>query len=123
VRKKVVFSLSQMNNQKARAKLMDVVRSSDDAELRGETVFWIAQTGGEQAVDFLIQLYDAEKSVQVKKKIIFALTQAKNQKAALHKLMAIGKSDPSPEARKEAIFWIGQSRDPEAIKFIEDLLK
>jgi len=123
VRKKVVFSLSQMNNQKARAKLMDVVRSSDDAELRGETVFWIAQTGGDQAVDFLIQLYDSEKSVQVKKKIIFALTQAKNQKAALHKLMAIGKSDPSPEARKEAIFWIGQSRDPEAIKFIEDLLK
>lgn len=123
VRKKLVFSLSQMNNQKARAKLMDVVRSSDDAELRGETVFWLAQTGGDQIVDFLGQLYDSEKTVEVKKKIIFALTQTKNQKAALRKLMAIGKSDPSPEARKEAIFWIGQSRDPEAIKFIEDLLK
>jgi HEAT repeat protein len=123
VRKKVVFSLSQMNNQISRAKLMDVVRSSDDAELRGETVFWIAQTGGDQTVDFLIQLYDAEKSVQVKKKIIFALTQTKNKKAALRKLMAIGKSDPSPEARKEAIFWIGQSRDPEAIKFLEEILK
>jgi len=123
VRKKIVFSLSQMNNPKARAKLMDVVRGSDDPELRGETVFWLAQTGGDQIVEFLSQLYDSEKAIAVKKKIIFALTQTKNHKAALRKLMAIGKSDPSPEARKEAIFWIGQSRDPEAIKFIEDLLK
>ncbi|MEN3333258.1 MAG: hypothetical protein V7641_2623 [Blastocatellia bacterium] len=123
VRKKIVFSLSQMNNPKSRAKLMDVVRSSDDAELRGETVFWLAQTGGDQIVDFLSQLYDAEKTVQVKKKIIFALTQAKDHKAALRKLMAIGKSDPSPEARKEAIFWIGQSHDPEALKFLEEILK
>jgi HEAT repeat protein len=123
VRKKLIFSLSQMNNPKARAKLMDVARGSDDAELRGETIFWLAQTGGDQAVDFLSQLYDSEKAVEVKKKIIFSLTQAKNHKAALHKLMAIAKSDPSPEARKEAVFWIGQSNDPEAVKFLEDILK
>ena len=102
---------------------MDVVRSNDDAELRGETIFGLAQTGGDQTVAFLSQLYDAEKTTEVKKKIIFSLTQAKDKKAALHKLMVIGKSEPSPELRKEAIFWIGQSRDPEAIKFIEDLLK
>lgn len=123
LRKKIVFSLSQMNNPKARTKLMDVVRRSDDAELRAETVFWIAQTGGAQALEFLVQLYDSEKSVEVKRKIIFSLTQTHDQKAALRKLMAIGKSDPSPELRKEAIFWIGQSQDPEAIKFLEDILK
>ena len=60
--------------QKARAKLMDVVRSSDDAELRGETIFWLAQTGGDQTVAFLSQLYDSEKTTEVKKKIIFSLT-------------------------------------------------
>ncbi|HJQ25140.1 MAG TPA: HEAT repeat domain-containing protein [Blastocatellia bacterium] len=123
IRKKIIFSLSQMNNQKARTKLMDVVRSSDDAELRGETIFWLAQTGGNNTVDFLGQLYDSEKTMEVKKKIIFSLTQAREKKAALHKLMAIARSDPSPELRKEAIFWIGQSRDPEAIKFLEDILK
>jgi HEAT repeat protein len=123
VRKKLVFSLAQMNNPKSRAKLMEVVRGSDDPELRGETVFWLAQTGDEKTVDFLSQLYDAEKTAEVKKKIIFAMTQAKDHKAALRKLMAIAKSDPSPEARKDAIFWIGQSRDPEAIKFLEDILK
>jgi HEAT repeat protein len=123
IRKKIIFSLSQMNNQKARAKLMDIVRSSDDTQVRGESVFWLAQTGGENTVDFLGQLYDSEKTIEVKKKIIFSLTQARDKKAALRKLMAIGKSDAAPELRKEAIFWIGQSRDPEAIKFIEDLLK
>jgi HEAT repeat protein len=123
VRKKLVFSLAQMNNPKAHAKLADIARGTDDPELRGETIFWLAQTGGDQTVDFLSQLYDSEKTVEVKKKILFALTQAKDRKAALHKLMAIAKSDPSPEARKEAVFWIGQSNDPEAVKFLEDILK
>jgi HEAT repeat protein len=123
IRKKIIFSLSQMNNQSARAKLMDVARGTDDPEVRGETIFWLAQTGDAKTVDLLSQLYDAEKDVSVKKKIIFSLTQTRDKKAALHKLMAIAKSDPSPEARKEAIFWLGQSRDPEAIKFIEDILK
>ena len=123
IRKKIIFSLSQMNNQKARAKLMAVVRGGDDAELRAETIFWLAQTGGDNIVDFLSQLYDSEKTIEVKKKIVFSLTQAREKKAALQKLMAIAKSDPSPELRKEAIFWIGQSRDPEAIKFLEDFLK
>lgn len=123
LRKKIIFSLAQMNNPKARGKLMDVVRNSDNPELRGETIFWLAQTGGDDTVNFLSQLYDSEKTIEVKKKIIFSLTQAKNRKAALQKLMAIAKSDPSPEARKEAVFWIGQSHDPEAIKFLEDILK
>ena len=95
------------------------------AEASPETVCsaLLAQTGGDQTVDFLSQLYDSEKSIEVKKKIIFSLTQAKDHKAALHKLMAIARSDPSPEARKDAVFWISQSNDPEAVKFIEDILK
>jgi len=37
--------------------------------------------------------------------------------------MQIAKSDASVEMRKKAIFWLGQSRDPEAVKFIEEILK
>jgi hypothetical protein len=37
--------------------------------------------------------------------------------------MDIAKRDSSLQARKEAIFWLGQSSDPEAAKFLEEILK
>ena len=58
----------------------------------------------------------------MKKKIIFSLSQT-GQKAALRKLMEIAKTDSSTELEKQAIFWLGQSNDPDAIKFLEELLK
>ena len=67
-------------------------------------------------------MYDAEKDSGVKDQLIFAISQS-SQKAALRKLVQIAKSDASIEMRKKAIFWLGQSRDPEAVKFIEDILK
>ena len=70
----------------------------------------------------MIQLYDTEKSDEVKKKVVFSLSQT-NKKRALQKLMAIAKADPSLQARKEAIFWLGQSGDPDAVKFLEEILK
>ncbi len=45
------------------------------------------------------------------------------QKSAVRKLMAIARSDESVEMRKMAVRYLGQSRDPEAMKFLEDLLK
>jgi hypothetical protein len=39
------------------------------------------------------------------------------------KLIDIAKRDSSTELRKQAIFWLGQSNDPDAIKFLEELLK
>ena len=58
----------------------------------------------------------------MKKKIIFSLGQL-NKKNCLRKLMEIAKSDPSVQVRKEAVFWLGQSNDPDAQKFLEEILK
>jgi hypothetical protein len=46
-----------------------------------------------------------------------------NQKKCLRKLMQIAKSDSSVQARKDATFWLGQSNDPDALKFLEEILK
>jgi len=45
------------------------------------------------------------------------------QKSAVHKLMTIARSDPSVEQRKLAVRYLGESKDPEALKFLEELLK
>ena len=45
------------------------------------------------------------------------------RKRALRKLMEIAKSDASVDVRRSAVHWLGQSKDPEALKFIEEILK
>jgi HEAT repeat protein len=67
-------------------------------------------------------MYDAEKDPQVRVVLMRAFGDSK-QKNAVHKLMTIARNDPSVEQRKLAVRYLGQSKDPEALKFLEDLLK
>jgi HEAT repeat protein len=67
-------------------------------------------------------MYDTEKDPQVRVALMRAFGDSK-QKSALHKLMTIARNDPSVEQRKVAIRYLGQSKDPEALKFLEDFLK
>ena len=40
----------------------------------------------------------------------------------IDKLMDIASNDPDRDLRKQAIFWLGQSRDPRVQKFLLDLI-
>jgi hypothetical protein len=37
--------------------------------------------------------------------------------------MEVARGDASREMRKQAIHWLGQSRDPRAMKLLQDLLR
>ena len=38
------------------------------------------------------------------------------------RLIDVARTNRNPEVRKQAIFWLGQSHDPRALKFFEDVL-
>ena len=42
--------------------------------------------------------------------------------SALEKLIEIAKRDPSPDLRKRALFWLGQSEDSRAVQAIQDII-
>jgi hypothetical protein len=46
----------------------------------------------------------------------------RREPAAVDKLMAIAKSDPNSELRKQALFWLGQKNDPRVRQFLRDLI-
>jgi HEAT repeat protein len=73
-------------------------------------------------VEDLIRLYDAERDEDVKNRLLHAFSQLKQERALL-KLMDVARTDASRELRKQAIHWLGQSRDPRALKFLQDLLR
>jgi len=58
----------------------------------------------------------------VKKKAVFALTQMPaGQGVPL--LIQVARSNQNAAVRKQAMFWLGQSKDPRALAYIEEVLK
>ena len=86
---------------------------------RKQALFWFGQTG-ESAQD----LVDLDASLQgetLRDQYTFVLSQRRDD-SSLHKLIDIARRDPSSHVRKQAMFWLGQSRDPQAIQFFKDIL-
>ena len=67
-------------------------------------------------------MYDAENDETMKSQFLFAFSQSRS-KDAIQKLIQVAKSDSSMTMRRKAVTYLGQSRDPEAAKFLEELLK
>jgi HEAT repeat protein len=120
IRRQVTFVLSQCGGPRAAAKLLEIAKSGNDVEVRKQAIFWLGQH--EQTTETLISLYDSEANGDIKSQIMFTLSQSPS-KAGLRKLIDIARNDKSVELRKRAIFFLGQSKDPEAEKFLEDILK
>jgi hypothetical protein len=85
-------------------------------------VFWLGQAAGEAAVAGLTGLATGnDQDEQVKESAIFALSQLHNG-AGVEPLIKIARSNPDPQLRKKALFWLGQSDDPRALALFEELL-
>jgi HEAT repeat protein len=52
---------------------------------------------------------------------VFALSQLPKDES-IPKLIEVARNQKSPEVRKQAFFWLGQSHDPRALEFIEQVL-
>ena len=59
---------------------------------------------------------------ELRAKVIFSLSQRRNDAAAVDKLVEIARKETDPELRKQALFWLGQSRDPRAAAILEEII-
>ena len=91
-------------------------------EIRTQSVFWLSQIAGESITANLAALTgDAAMDREVRKQAVFALSQ-RPSKEGVPALIEIAKSNRDPEIRKNALFWLGQSRDPRALALFEEIL-
>jgi len=124
VKEEVLRALGNHESPRARARIAEIARArGGDRELRSTAIRLLADHDEDaSAVDTLAGLYDSEPDAEIKEEILRALGNTK-QKAALRKLFDVARRDPNVELRKRAISLIGESDDPEAAKFLEELLK
>jgi HEAT repeat protein len=121
LRKKVIFALSQNEAPESLDALVRAARSDHDPDVRAEAIFWLAQKAGEKAAATLGEAIDDDPDVDVKKKAVFALSQLPADEG-VPLLIGVVKRHRHPDVRREALFWLGQSGDPRALAFIEEIL-
>jgi len=121
LKEKVLFSISQIGGADNLNWLMDLAANEQEpVEMRKKALFWAGQSD-DVSLERLTALYDRMKSPEMKEQMIFVYSQ-RDEGAALDKLIDIAKHETDPELRKKAIFWIGQSHDPKAAQYLQEVV-
>jgi HEAT repeat protein len=89
--------------------------------VRGEALFWLAQKAGRKAAGAITDAIEQDPETKVKERAVFALSQLPTDEG-VPRLIDVARANRNPAVRKQAIFWLGQSRDPRALAFFEEIL-
>ncbi len=123
IREHAIFALTQSKEPDA---LDTVVRAAHDDKsprVRGQALFWLAQKGARKTAQAAISEAIAnDPETEVKKRAVFALTQMPAGEG-VPLLIQVARSNQNAAVRKQAMFWLGQSKDPRALAYIEEVLK
>jgi HEAT repeat protein len=120
-RKKLAFDLSVNHDPAAIDDMIRMAKSDKDTGVREQAIFWVGQKASAKALATLKDAVKDDPEVRVRKKAVFALSQLPKDQA-VPELLHVAQTNPSPEIRKEAIFWLGETHDPRALAYFEEIL-
>jgi HEAT repeats len=122
VRERAVFALSENKDPDATPAIVRVAREDKSTQVRARALFWLAQRASKQiSEDAISRAIEQDPDTEVKKKAVFALTQIPNGDG-VPLLIEVARTNRNAAVKKQAMFWLGQSKDPRAVKFFEDVL-
>jgi len=88
---------------------------------RTQAVFWLGQAASDATGALEELTADEKEDMDVREQAIFALSQRPKDEGT-PVLLKIARGTGSPRLRKKAIFWLGQSGDPRALAYFEEVL-
>ncbi|MBA2627013.1 MAG: HEAT repeat domain-containing protein [Gemmatimonadales bacterium] len=110
LQEKALFALAQQGGTRATSALRTFAERSDvSEEMREKAIFWMGQTASPENWTFLRQMYGRTKSTGLRQKILFSLAQSGGKENEKFLLDIARNKDESIDARKQALFWAGQS--------------
>jgi len=116
---KVIQAVAQLDEDDDQRWLVQrVLDANESVERRKQALFWRGQRQSATLGD-LVAIYPRLDSRDLKEHYVFVLSQ-RRESEAVDKLIELAKHDPDREIREKATFWLGQSRDPRATKYLED---
>jgi hypothetical protein len=121
LREHAIFALTLSPVPEAAARIRRAAVEDREAEIRGQALFWLAQSDAPEAevAAFVVARIAADPDPDVREQGVFALSQLDD--GVTHLLRILRESDER-ELRRQALFWLGQSEDPRALAELERLL-
>ena len=103
--------------------LLRIAKDADrPRDVRNGAIFWVSQAAGEAATAGLQEIIDDPSGDrEVRKSAVFSISQRPKDES-VPALIRIAKAHKDPEIRRSAIFWLGQSKDPRALAYFEEVL-
>ncbi len=104
-------------------RLLDLTRNRDlPPKTRQSAIFWVAQAAGDKVVKTMGDIAaDRSENREVRSSALFALSRRPADES-VPALIRLSSDDRDPEIRREAMFWLGQSKDPRALEYFEKVL-
>ncbi len=97
-------------------------RDNRPTDVRESAVFWLGQLAGEKATEGLVALVDDDdEDLEVREAAVFALSQCEGRRNT-RRLVEIARTNPHPQIRKQALFWLADRDDPEVLDIFEEIL-
>jgi hypothetical protein len=87
---------------------------------REQALFWIGQS--DTPTSNVVSLYPELSSASLREHYTFTLSQRRDDDEAIDKLIDVAKHDRDADVRKQAMFWLGQSRNAKATRFFREVL-
>lgn len=120
LREKVFLAISRSDDEATRRWLLGKVTDTGESmEARRQALFWSGQ--GHLPTSQLVALYPRLEERALREHYTFVMSQRRDS-AAVEQLIAIARSDADAHVRKQAMFWLGQSRSPRAQAFFREVL-
>jgi hypothetical protein len=122
IREKAIFALHVNKEPASVDEIIRAAKEDSSARVRGQALFWLAQRAGAKASEAITEAIENDPETEVKKRAVFALSQLPKEEG-VPKLIQIARTNKNPAVRKQAMFWLGQSNDPRALAFFEEVLR
>jgi hypothetical protein len=116
-----IMAIAFHADARATDRLIALARDNRNSNVRGTALFWVAQRAGDKALGTLTQALE-DPETEVRKKAVFALSQLPKDEG-VPKLIDVARNHRDAAVRRQAMFWLGQSRDPRALAFFEQVLR
>ena len=120
-REDAMFAFSVSREEESVDELIHFARNDSSSRVRKQALFWLAQKAGKKATATLTVSIEQDPDTEVKKQAVFALSQLPKDEGIVL-LIQVARTNSNRTVRKQAMFWLGQSNDPRALAFFEEVL-
>lgn len=119
-RDQAIAGIAQDEDRAAVDLLLRLAHDHPSTHVRRQAVFWLGQRAGNEVIGELREAA-ADPNDEVKEMAVFAISQLPRNES-VPELIRLAKTHSSRAVREKAIFWLGQTGDPLALDFIQDVL-